>query len=517
MTPAPLELSAQELESLIERVREKRLLDEDYPKLEALGTTIAYLSQVVNDKSVSIQRLLKMLFGAKTEKTEKVTGKGKATEKDKPQKAKKKKPGHGRNGTPKYTGAEKVLVSHELTHKDSCPLCSTGKIYLEKNPKSLIRVTGGAPLNAVIYEMERLRCNLCGEVFTAATPEGVGEEKYDAGAGAMIALLKYGNGFPFYRLENLQNSLGMPVPSSTQWDIVRDMYLQINPFFWELINQGAAGNILHNDDTTIKILSLINEQAERTGMFTTGIVSIHDHYKIALFYTGRNHAGENITQLLKQRDPKLKPPIQMCDALSRNRPKEFETILANCLSHGRRRFVDIHDNFPDECGYILHAIGQVYKIDAEAKDRKLTADERLRLHQNRSGPIMVDLEQWMNTQFDERHVEPNSGLGQAIRYMLRHWPELTLFLREPGAPLDNNICERALKKAILNRKNAMFYKTLRGAEVGDLFMSLIHTCELNNVNPFEYLVALKENVSHAEAAANWMPWNYKTALDALKI
>ena len=101
--------------------------------------------------------------------------------------------------------------------------------------------------------------------------------------------------------------------------------------------------------------------------------------------------------------------------------------------------------------------------------------------------------------------------------MLRHWPELTLFLREPGAPLDNNICERALKKAILNRKNAMFYKTLRGAEVGDLFMSLIHTCELNNVNPFEYLVALKENVSHKETAANWMPWNYKTALDELKI
>ncbi len=77
-------------------------------------------------------------------------------------------------------------------------------------------------------------------------------------------------------------------------------------------------------------------------------------------------------------------------------------------------------------------------------------------------------------------MEPNSGLGKAISYMLRQWPALTLFLREPGAPLDNNLCERALKKAILHRKNSLFYKTLNGAEVGDLYMSLIHTCELKS-------------------------------------
>ncbi|MBK8977690.1 MAG: transposase [Planctomycetes bacterium] len=87
---------------------------------------------------------------------------------------------------------------------------------------------------------------------------------------------------------------------------------------------------------------------------------------------------------------------------------------------------------------------------------------------------MAALEGWLEDQIEDRKVEPNSSLGESIVYMRKHWAGLTLFLREPGAPLDNNICERALKKAILHRKNAMFYKTPNGARVGDLFMSLIH-------------------------------------------
>ena len=126
---------------------------------------------------------------------------------------------------------------------------------------------------------------------------------------------------------------------------------------------------------------------------------------------------------------------------------------------------------------------------------------------------MEALHAWLNRQFDDKRVEPNSALGGAISYMLKHWDRLTLFLRQPGAPLDNNVCERALKKAILHRKNALFYRTLNGARVGDLFMSLIHTCELNQVNPFDYLTQLQH---HADAVAlapeRWMPWNYRDTL-----
>jgi|ERR1700736_1380321 transposase len=110
-------------------------------------------------------------------------------------------------------------------------------------------------------------------------------------------------------------------------------------------------------------------------------------------------------------------------------------------------------------------------------------------------------------------VEPNSGLESAITYCLKHWERLTLFLRQAGAPLDNNLVERALKKAVLHRKNSLFYKTENGAEVGDLFMSLIHTCELNGANPFAYLMELQKQAEEvAENPSPWMPWNYQQAL-----
>ncbi len=270
---------------------------------------------------------------------------------------------------------------------------------------------------------------------------------------------------------------------------------------------------MHNDDTGMRILQLARSTDDgRTGTFTGGIVSICGGWKIALYFSGWKHAGENLADVLKQRVPGLAPPIQMCDALSRNTPTGIETLPACCLAHGRRQFTEVAESFPGECLYVLESLGAVYGFDAEAKDRSLPPEERLKFHQTHSAPVMEDLRQWMEAQFAEHKTEPNSGLGKAISYLLRHWTKLTLFLRRQGAPLDNNIVERALKKAILHRKNALFYRTMNGARVGDLFMSLIHTCELNKVNPFDYLTELLRHPAELTVRpAEWMPWNYKPA------
>jgi transposase len=280
-----------------------------------------------------------------------------------------------------------------------------------------------------------------------------------------------------------------------------------------LIRQAAQGTVMHNDDTSMKVLNLEREPGDkRSGVFTSGIVSIGPDRKIALYFTGRQHAGENIADVLKKRNAELPRPIQMCDALSRNVPKlpaGVEILLANCLAHGRRQFVNVMENFPDECRYVLEMLGQVYGHDAEARERSLTPDQRLRLHQDRSRPVMDRLHCWLEAQFSERRTEPNSGLGKAIAYLLRHWKPLTLFLRQAGAPLDNNVVERALKRAVLHRKNALYYRTLNGAQVGDLFMTLIHTCQLCGANSFDYLVELQRHARElATQPAQWMPWNY---------
>jgi len=531
-SPKRLDLNLDQVDALLKRVESGSLKESDYEIIKAMAETIHLLSQAVDEKATSIRRLLRMLFGASTEKLENLiknkdknksgsagsntSGRDPADKKNEPDQ---KPEGHGRNGAADYTGADQVKMLHAtLKPGDKCPACLKGKVYDMSVPAVIVRITGKAPLQATVYQMQKLRCNLCGEIFKADTPSGVGEEKYDEASGAMIALLKYGSGMPFNRLEQLQGSLGIPLPASTQWEIVEQVADRIYPVYEELKRQAAQGDVIYNDDTTMKILALMKnddnsddqDQSERKGMFTTGILSTSNDQKIALFFTGRKHAGENMTDLLEKRQADRSPPIQMCDALSRNAPKEFKTLLANCIAHGRRRFVDVAWNFPEQCRYVLETLKEVYKNDKIAKEQNMTPQERLSFHQSKSGPFMEDLKIWFNEQLDQNKVEPNSGLGQAISYMLNHWEALTLFLKVPNAPLDNNICERALKKAILHRKNALFYKTEHGAYIGDLFMSLIYTCNLAEINPFDYLTALQKHSSELfKNPRNWMPWNFK--------
>jgi hypothetical protein len=412
-----------------------------------------------------------------------------------------------------------VSISHQqLASGDRCPDCGQGKVYVQKESKALVRIVGQAPLAATIYELQRLRCNACGQVFTAQEPEGVGPEKYDETAAAMIAQLKYDSGVPFNRLERMEDLMGIPLPAATQWEVVAEAAELIKPARDELIRQAAQGEVLHNDDTSMRVLRLEREPSDqRTGVFTSGIVATGADRKIALYFTGRQHAGENLAEVLKQRASGLDAPIQMCDAASRNVPKlseGVEILVANCLAHGRRQFVEVAQSFPQECRYVLEALGRVYYRDAQARRQDLSAPERLRFHQQHSAPVMEELHAWLQAQLAQKKTEPNSALGKAINYMLRHWGGLTVFLRQPGAPIDNNICEQVLKRAVLHRKNALFYRTLNGAEVGDLFMSLIHTCELGGANSFHYLTELQRHAP--EVAANplqWMPWNYRETLE----
>jgi transposase len=425
--------------------------------------------------------------------------------------------GHGRNSAAAFTGANRVAIAHATLHSgDTCPQCGEGRVYRQKEPATLVRMIGQAPLAATVLERERLRCNACGEIFTADEPKEAGAEKYDATAIAMIALLKYGTGVPFQRLERLEDELGIPLPAATQWDLMAAAAKRLRPVLEELIRQAAQGSVLHNDDTSMRILRLWREPGDkRTGVFTSGVISVVGSWRIALFFTGAKHAGENIAEVLRQRAQELPPPIQMCDALSRNAPKRegIKTLIANCLAHGRRQIVDVVENFPEECRYVLEMLRGVYHNDELARQQNMSSEQRLLFHQEHSGPLMKKLHQWMEAQFAGHKTEPNSGLGKAISYLLNHWTKLTLFLEQAGAPIDNNVVERALKKAILNRRNALFYKTLNGAGVGDLFMSLIHTCELNRANPFEYLTELlRQSARLSVRPGEWMPWSYRETL-----
>ena len=398
------EMSEQELDELLDRIRGAvsggAVSEEDYKKLEAIAGSLVYVTRLVEDEGMTLRQLRSLILRKKSEKTRKVleraglaegssTAGGSeppsesapasadptaASTNDKKPKAK----GHGRNGASAYRRAERIAIPHgQLESGASCPKCPKGKVYAKKHASQLVRIVGQAPLHAKVYELERLRCNLCGEVFTAEPPAGVGDEKYDPSAKAMIGLLKYGTGLPFYRLDGLQASLGVPLPDTTQWDVVSGAAMSLRVVYDELVRQAAQGEVLYNDDTSMRILALMKEnqarlraaggksEKVRTGIFTTGIVATTDGDKIALFFTGRQHAGENLTDVLKKRAAEREPPIQMCDASSRNLPQELEVIVANCIVHGRRHFVDVIENFPEECRHVLEALAEVPCDDRE--------------------------------------------------------------------------------------------------------------------------------------------------------
>jgi hypothetical protein len=302
---------------------------------------------------------------------------------------------------------------------------------------------------------------------------------------------------------------------------------KLEPSFDELIRQGAQGTLQHSDDTNMRIIGLTREERaealgedaaeRRTGVFTSAIVSVSEGVRIALFFTGARHAGENLNAMLKRRAADLPAPIQMCDASANNRPRDFTTLLANCMSHARRRHVEVAVDFPNEVRFVLETLREVYAVDAEAREAVLSDNERLHLHQDKSKPWITGLKNWMHKQLDDKLIEPNSGLSEAITYMQENWGPLTAFLRIAGAPLDNNLCERVLKKAIRHRKNSLYYRTANGARIGDIWMSLIHTAELNGVSAFEYLVALLRHPEELKAnPSEWMPWTFRATLERMK-
>ncbi|MBI3303014.1 MAG: IS66 family transposase [Deltaproteobacteria bacterium] len=436
--------------------------------------------------------------------------------------------GTGRLGADAYVGAKRTECRHEeLAVGQRCPVCGQGTFYALP-PGVEMRIDGHGLLSAMRYALQKLRCSACGQIFTASLPTEASEDKYSPRARAVLAIGRYYLGLPFDRLQSSQAILGVPVADATQWDQIEQVGDWSYRVFEVLERLAAQGELIHQDDTSVRMLSLMDENltmraqaearglsrpTERTGMFTTALVVQVGERTICLYYSGRSHAGENLKALLEQRQAGLDKPFVMSDALSRNEANEDGLIRCHCLAHGRRQFSDLEDVFPEECQVVIEALKQVFDHDDEARDQQMSPAKRLTYHQSHSQPIMDELKRWLQKQLDDHLVEPNSALGKAIFSMQGHWETLTRFLSIVGAPVDNNLGERALKLFIRQRKNSLFFVTEHSASIASVLTSLIATCLHAGVNVLEYLVALQEHRAEvfAEPAA-WLPWTYQALL-----
>ncbi len=528
--------SEHEIAEFRARLNQSNLGDEDKELAGGCLDLALWLPEVPQQQKITIKQLRELIFGADSNQSPKKNQENKGQEsesniegvgnnsddntsgnkKGDSQSDKKGKSGHGRRGNQDYRNATDVYC-HVADHAcgDACPGGCGGKLYKVKKAGVVIRITGNSLGMATRYHLEKLRCALCGLIITAQLPTDVRKQpKYDAKFKAKLCLQKYYIGVPFYRQEKFQELLGFPLPSSTQFELCEQV-ADIGYRVFDVLEQyGANGDIIQHDDTFAKILSILSDNKAdlnkpRKGMYTTAILSktIGAH-QVALFYAGEHHGGENLSQLLANRVAEKKKVIQMCDALAANMPKELQTIICNCLAHGFRKFRDLLEYYPEPCLHVMQILGEVYRNDEQTK--QMDPHQRLLYHRKHSKPLMLKLHGWLNKQLSNKVVEPNSHLGKAMKYMLKHWKKLRRFLTTPGAPLDNNIVEAILKIPIRIRKAAMFYKTQHGANIGSILLSLIVTAQLCGENPLDYLVALQENKSSVfKEPSLWLPWNYQ--------
>lgn len=527
------DLSEAELDALIERVKEAvahdlALSQADLRLLLEVLLSFAHLQERLADNAITLHKLRKLAGIVRgSEKLKDVVPNAARPSSAKP---KKTKPPKVKQPPVIHQRCQHELVG--LAKGQPCPECQRGTLY-KYQPASFLRISGQTPLICTQHLLERLRCNTCGAYYTAElSPEikvdGEPHQQYGYSARTLMAIQRYFAGAPFYRQQTLQQLLGMSVSASTVFDQCEHLANALRPLWVCLLSVAGQAIQYAIDDTTNRILSQgpvmkpdrrTGKLKQRTGIYTSGLIAtLAEGQRLVLYQTNVGHAGEWVDEILRTRPPTAPPPIIMSDALSRNYPSVVDDYeLTLCNSHARREFVDVAAHFPAPVEWVLERYGTIWFNERHCQDKQLSPAQRLAYHRAQSLPVMKDIRDWGQRQFDTEAVEENSGLGKAIRYVASHYDGLTAFCRLEGAQIDNNDMEQALKLVIRGRKNSLFFKSPAGAAIGDVITSVVMTAHQADINVFDYLVALQRNAEAVKREPEkWLPWTYQTTVDVQK-
>lgn len=508
----------------------------------------ADFNEVMREKNISIDNLRDVAFGSGTEKVtplfddviditppdfeDETNDEHPHTGGDR--KHRRKGKGHGRRNLKLHAHVETIRCQHGHLHSgDVCPSCKSGKVY--SFPAATKTCVSAVNLFVVqSFELESFRCGGCLDVTTAEEPKIVKESygKYHPSAIATLAVLRYAFGMPSYRLRDFTAIQGLEISDPTQFRLFEYACLAASPIVRLLADHVANSKILFRDGSPMRINDLkrtLNQRKQealrkgesvddiRMGISTTALhARSHIGNEITLYVTGTMHAGEVYDEVLQSRTLATKI-MAMADAASLNRDHSHadKTIELGCNTHARRNFFRLRNYHKEEVRQVLDIFAHVYQVDAAAKDKKLSPDERLALHKRESTAAMHTL--FVMSRVKRMEHEKNSSIYAAYQYLENHWQRLTAFLWHPGAELENSEAERALKWAIRYRNNSLFYKTEYGAMVGDVLMSLIKTARNHGIDPIAYLqdiIIHKADVK--ERTELWLPWNWRCESQPLK-
>lgn len=442
----------------------------------------------------------------------------------------------GKRSNDEFNSSRCCTHNHEtLTPGDPCPECGIGKVYSFR--EKIIPILIGQPsIEFEQHHFSLLRCNACLKVYEPELPEDIPKKgKASPSALANGIIMHYFLGLPFSMMSVWQKIHGQYLSPSQIWEDLMSVAMNmLLPIYNVILQYAATANLLYTDDTSVKILSLIKENKinrekkgskkkapeDRVAMFSSNIIAVLPCGKeIILYFHGRKYAGENLADILENRSNGDPIPIQMKDASTMNIPHGFEVIEAKCNSHALRKFKDTADVYPEECECILKRYRAVFKWDEYCRENEFSSEQRLKIHQDNSKPLMKKVYSYCKALLEEHKVEPNSKFGEAVKYFINHYDGLMAFTKFLGAPLDNNNSERAIKLVIRRRKNSFFFKTVAGAEVAKVIHSVIYTASRYDINDMmSYLTAVFQNEQQvSQFPEKWMPWNYKENFTEIKV
>ena len=521
------EIDYAELSALMTRIEQAIAHDlslsvEDMKLLLNAITTLCTLQAKIEQDDITLHKLRKLLGMIKQSEKRKTStsrrNKGQKKQSVKPKNANKK------NNEPPTVAHHKMAGHHK---GELCEACARGKLY-KFEPATLLRITGHARYEATRHVVEQLRCNACQKVYKAPLPESVledgdADQEYGYSARSMMVLDKFYTGVPYYHQSNLAMLFGHTIAASTIFDQCEYVANDVMPIFYELKRQAANAFRFLIDDTRHRILEQAPElrdkpngkgQQLRTGVYCSGMIAtLSTGHEIVLFETSLGHAGEHLASVLEKRNKDLAKPLVMSDALSSNSIIKIEFIACYCNAHARRQFYDLEHAYPKDIDWVLDTYGKVWENEAHVRENKLDDKTRLCYHKEHSLPSMQSLKEWAIEQTKRKSFEEHSAYGKAIKYFLNHYDKLVQFCLVEGAPIDNNKMEEKLKIPIRGRKSSHFYKTVNGAGVANVLISLIATTMQAKENVYEYLLALQKNREKLkDNPSAWLPWHYRETL-----
>jgi hypothetical protein len=337
--------SIVEVEGLLKRLRERNLAAEDMLLLERVVAIFLSLLAKIEQQKVTVKQIRSFLFGkpkSNEAKEENVDGEQPESESRQPEEAtvneaKPKRKGHGRKAASASTGA-KIVHCQEAELQIGAPcldtLCKGHLQQFYRHKTSFIRYEGQPPIGATRYDLELFRCSACTTLYTAKLPDNVPAEKFAPSADASIVIAKYGSGTPFNRLSQWQSQYGVPISASVMWERVLSVANVLLPLFLYMRLVAAQSSLIFYDDTSVKIIHCQpHKEKERAGIRTTVIIAEQDRHRLAIYASGRNHAGDNVKELMKNRPKGLDTLIRMCDALQVNLVEIKNSVLSLCGLH----------------------------------------------------------------------------------------------------------------------------------------------------------------------------------------